>query len=126
VRLREQGAPLGEVFSFLSGLYFRGKLTYASKVRARARDHSGSRTRAARDDVVADDLRAIAAIGVAPDEPKFRRPLQRDALALASSLGPGDIVVLLGSIATGKYVDVIEHSLGGRLLFPPNSSDGGT
>src|SRR4029079_11763891 len=28
-RLREQGAPLGEVFSFLSGLYFRGKLMYA-------------------------------------------------------------------------------------------------
>src|SRR3954468_10049751 len=28
-RLREEGATLGEVFSFLSGLYFRGKLTYA-------------------------------------------------------------------------------------------------
>jgi len=28
-RLRTQGAPLGEVFSFMSGLYFRGKLTYA-------------------------------------------------------------------------------------------------
>jgi hypothetical protein len=26
---REPGAALGEVFSFLSGLYFRGKLTYA-------------------------------------------------------------------------------------------------
>ena len=24
-----RGAPLGEVFSFLSGLYFRGKLAYA-------------------------------------------------------------------------------------------------
>src|SRR5438874_10090628 len=28
-QLREQGATLGEVFSFLSGLYFRGKLMYA-------------------------------------------------------------------------------------------------
>jgi hypothetical protein len=28
-RLRNEGAPLGEVFSFISGLYFRGKLTYA-------------------------------------------------------------------------------------------------
>src|SRR5579872_6391440 len=28
-RLRAEGAPLGEVFSFISGLYFRGKLTYA-------------------------------------------------------------------------------------------------
>src|SRR3954447_25200988 len=28
-QLRERGAPLGDVFSFLSGLYFRGKLSYA-------------------------------------------------------------------------------------------------
>src|SRR5262249_31768326 len=28
-RLRNEGAPLGEVFSFISGLYFRGKLEYA-------------------------------------------------------------------------------------------------
>jgi hypothetical protein len=28
-RLRSFGAPLGEVFTFLSALYFRGKLTYA-------------------------------------------------------------------------------------------------
>src|SRR2546425_7441138 len=28
-QLRASGAALGEVFSFLSGLYFRGKLTYA-------------------------------------------------------------------------------------------------
>ena len=31
-RLREPpGAPLGEVFAFVSGLYFRGKLTYATE-----------------------------------------------------------------------------------------------
>jgi hypothetical protein len=29
IRLRDGGAPLGEVFSFISGLYFRGKLAYA-------------------------------------------------------------------------------------------------
>src|SRR5579864_8543138 len=28
-RLRREGLPLGEVFSFVSGLYFRGKLAYA-------------------------------------------------------------------------------------------------
>src|SRR5207302_2570390 len=28
-RLRQQGASLGELFSFISGLYFRGKLAYA-------------------------------------------------------------------------------------------------
>src|ERR1700722_18726066 len=30
-RLRGEGAPLGEVFSFISGLYFRGKLAYAQR-----------------------------------------------------------------------------------------------
>jgi hypothetical protein len=28
-RIRRQGAPLGELFSFISSLYFRGKLAYA-------------------------------------------------------------------------------------------------
>src|ERR1700723_1069500 len=28
-RLRHDGLPLGELFSFISGLYFRGKLAYA-------------------------------------------------------------------------------------------------
>src|SRR5215813_13044061 len=28
-RLRQDGVPLGELFSFMSGLYFRGKLAYA-------------------------------------------------------------------------------------------------
>src|ERR1700740_332207 len=30
-RLRSEGAPLGEVFSFISGLYFRGKIAYAQR-----------------------------------------------------------------------------------------------
>src|SRR5712692_9722357 len=28
-RFQKQGAPLGEIFSFISSLYFRGKLAYA-------------------------------------------------------------------------------------------------
>jgi hypothetical protein len=30
-RLRQSGAPLGEVYQFISSLYFRGKLEYAEK-----------------------------------------------------------------------------------------------
>ncbi|HEY6878802.1 MAG TPA: hypothetical protein VI299_12320, partial [Polyangiales bacterium] len=30
----EQGAPLGDVFAWLSSLYFRGKLTYAAQFAA--------------------------------------------------------------------------------------------
>ena len=52
------------------------------------------------------------------DEPRYRAPLERDADALVASLDPEAIVVLLGSIATGKYVDVIDGRLDGRLRFP--------
>src|SRR5215467_8744452 len=31
-RLRNPGMPLGEVFSFISGLYFRGKVAYAERL----------------------------------------------------------------------------------------------
>src|SRR2546422_6138737 len=34
VKLRDQGAPLGEIYSFISGLYFRGKLAYVEAFRA--------------------------------------------------------------------------------------------
>ena len=34
VRVRDGGAPIGEVFSFLSSLYFRGKLAYARRFAA--------------------------------------------------------------------------------------------
>jgi hypothetical protein len=123
VRMRESGAPIGEIFSFLSGLYFRGKLTYG---RAFARPVSDGvlvitpgRGLVAPDvTVTLAELRAIADVGVAPDEPRFREPLERDAEALAAVLSGDDIVVLLGSIATGKYVDILERLLGNRLRFP--------
>jgi hypothetical protein len=124
VRLRETGAPLGEVFSFLSGLYFRGKLEYG---RAFARPGSApgvlvitpGRGLVSPDVIVTlEDLHQIAEVGVALDEPRFREPLERDSAVLAGQLSGDDRVVLLGSIATGKYVDIIEHRLDGRLRFP--------
>ncbi|TMQ70526.1 MAG: hypothetical protein E6K80_08265 [Candidatus Eisenbacteria bacterium] len=123
--LRATGAPLGEVFSFLSGLYFRGKLAYG---RAFARVPSGAAgvlvitpgrgLVAPETTVTIDALRAIAGIGVSPDEPRFREPLARDCARLGSRLMGDDDVVLLGSIATGKYVDVLDAHLEDRLRFP--------
>src|SRR5262245_6789691 len=125
VQLRESGAPLGDVFSFLSGLYFRGKLAYGRAfARAHALPHgvlviTPGRGLVPPDTIVGlDALRAIAEIGVTTDEPRFRGPLERDSTALASGLTGDDAVILLGSIATGKYVDVIESRLDGRLRFP--------
>jgi hypothetical protein len=107
------------VFSFMSGLYFRGKLTYGRAFAHRILVITPGRGLVSPDVVVTvQDLREIAEVGVTLGEPRFREPLERDALALAADLSGEDRVVLLGSIATGKYVDVIEGRLDGRLLFP--------
>jgi len=125
VQLRALGAPIGEVFSFLSGLYFRGKLTYGRAFSRPGAAPSGvlvitpGRGLLPPETVVThEELRAIAEIGVTPEEPRFREPLARDSAALASALSPRDRVILLGSIATGKYVDILEGHLSGRLRFP--------
>lgn len=127
-RLRAGDLSLGEAFSFVSGLYFRGKLTYA-------RHFSGGETTASGATLVitptrgllrpeaivtADDLREFAAVDIADDEERYRRPLVRDLDALAASQPPDTTVVLLGSIATGKYVDLLTATFGPRLLFPPS------
>ena len=54
---------------------------------------------------------------VAPDNPKYRRPLERSAKAIAADIGADCEVVLLGSIASPKYVDVL-GIFGDRLVFP--------
>jgi hypothetical protein len=118
VRLREAGAPIGEVFAFLSGLYFRGKLAYGSRFGRPLVITPGRGLLAPDTRITLEDLRAIAEVGVAVDEPRYRAPLERDADALAASLAESDSVVLLGSIATGKYLDVIESRLEGWLRFP--------
>jgi hypothetical protein len=120
------GATLGEVFSFLSGLYFRGKLTYA---RAFARPPQKTSTgiwviTAGRGLVLPDttislgDLLEFAAVPIDTAEPRYRDPLARDAAALAKQLSPTGQAVLLGSIATGKYVDILHEAFGERLVFP--------
>jgi hypothetical protein len=126
LRLRSpEGAPLGEVFAFMSGLYFRGKLTYANTFgRAPAGVSSvlvitpceGLRPPEQRVNV--RRLERFGEVPVAAPEARYRGPLMRDAMALAQSLDPQSEVVLLGSIATGKYLDVLAEVLGDRLRFP--------
>lgn len=121
-----EGAPLGEVFSFLSGLYFRGKLTYAWTFEdPPPRRASGVHLITSTDGISAPatmvtlkDLERFATVPIDADEQRYRLPLERDAEGLAAEIGPKCEVVLLGSIATGKYVDVLEPIFGERLLFP--------
>ena len=123
VRLRDGGAPIGEVMSFMSGLYFRGKHSYS---RTFARPPAGvagawvvTTNRGlwpAEEVVTSRQLRDFATGDIDAEDPRYRRPLVADVKRLARS---GAEIVLLGSIATGKYVDVLTEILGERLLFPP-------
>jgi hypothetical protein len=118
------GAPIGDVFAFLSSLYFRGKLAYAARFAQRALKAPGALVITPghglcrpSTPIRAADLDAIGRIEVDADNPGFVEPLVRDATLLDRAL-PGCEVVLLGSIATPKYVDPLLAIFGARLAFP--------
>jgi hypothetical protein len=121
----EAGAPLCDVFAFLSSLYFRGKLAYA---RAFARPPRALRgvfiiTPGAglvheATPVTAETLRGYASVAVDSDNEHFVGPLLRDAQTLAARAGEHTRFVLLGSIASDKYVAPLLQVFGERMLFP--------
>lgn len=126
VRLRSAQRPtLGEVFTFLSGLYFRGKLAYANAFVAAGSERSTvlviTPTRGlvpAATPIGLDDLLEFAEVDIDETDPRYRKPLERDVKRLAKKLAPHGQVVLLGSVATGKYVDILLGHFGRRLCFP--------
>ena len=124
------GASLGEVFSFVSGLYFRGKLAYARRF-SNPPDPTdrvvaggvlvitpNAGLRAADVAVTRESIQAFAGEPIDLANASYRRPLEQGARTLCSSIGPDCDVVLLGSIASGKYVDILDAVFGERLLFP--------
>jgi len=123
-RVRDRGgAPVGEVFAFLSGLYFRGKLAYAHAYAQPS--PAGVMIITPADGLVPPDqpitladLDRYAGIPVAADEQRYRRPLERDAARVAKRLGRGAEVILLGSLATQKYLDVLQPIFDHRLRVP--------
>ena len=123
-RLRSTaGVGLGEAFSFLSGLYFRGKLAYADHFARPPAETTGSHVittdrglLSAEAAIGVEDLRRFGTVDISTDQPTYRLPLVRDVTLLGQLQ---DVeVVLLGSVATGKYVDILLEILGERLLFP--------
>jgi hypothetical protein len=110
------GAPLGEVFRFMSGLYFRGKLAYAERFAETAKrvlmitTNRGLVPASTR--VTLEELHAFAKTDIHEDERAFTGPLVRDARKLKGE------VVLLGSIASAKYVETLLGVLEERLVFP--------
>jgi hypothetical protein len=118
-RLRAAGgAPLGEVMSFVSGLYFRGKLAYADAFGVPLVITPDAGLRPAEAPVTLGMLRASARVDIDAANPRYRRPLEQSARAVASLLKPDDTITLLGSIASDKYVGVLLGIFGDRLSFP--------
>jgi hypothetical protein len=122
---RGRGAPIGEVFTFLSGLYFRGKIAYATVFARPALGIPGvfviTPTRGLVDAgtrIRLDDLREFTTVDIHGDDPRYRMPIERDARVLARKLPSRSEVILLGSIATGKYISVLLDSFGDQLRFP--------
>lgn len=120
---RGQAFPLGEIFSFLSGLYFRGKFAYAQTFARPPKGLAGgwviTTSRGLVDmnqPTTLEDLREFGSVPIDEEDERYRKPLSRDAQRLAKCSNCE--YILLGSISTGKYVNVLVESLGERLLFP--------
>jgi hypothetical protein len=125
LRLRTAGAPLGDVFAFISGLYFRGKLAYSQAFAAPPPDipgafviTSGMGLVPPETIVTLDHLRQISGIPIDADDPRYREPLERGCRTLVELAGPDCDYVLLGSVATVKYLAPMVGVFGDRLLFP--------
>lgn len=121
----KRGATIAEAFTFLSGLYFRGKIAYANAF-ARPLDGTpgvlvitptrGLVNATAR--ITLGDLHEFATVDINEADPRYREPLHRHARQLAKQLSARSDVILLGSVATGKYVDVLLEHFQERLRFP--------
>jgi hypothetical protein len=119
------GAPIGDVFSFLSGLYFRGKLAYAKHFARPPQGLAGAvvitpnRGLVSVDELITiQDLRELATVDIDLKDARYRVPLERDASTIAQTLNGDADLILLGSVATGKYVEVLSQFFGDRLMFP--------
>jgi hypothetical protein len=125
VRLRQGAALIGEVYSFISGLYFRGKMAYTEVFRAAPPGIPSALVIVPGVGLVPPDtpvtvqqLRAIADIPVDESNHTYRDALLRAARLLDQHAGPACQYVLLGSVASGKYTGPLLEIFGERLVFP--------
>jgi hypothetical protein len=125
-KLREPtGVPIGELFSFFSSLYFRGKLAYANRFASPPAGVENCYVITSTRGLVAPHFAVTTAIvreftDVPIDlaDECYRLALHRSASQLRSELGADVQVVLLGSIATDKYSAILSECFGEHLAFP--------
>jgi hypothetical protein len=127
VKLRAGSATIGEIYTFISGLYFRGKIAYAQAFGSGTTVLPpalvivpGAGLLPPETIVTVEQLRAIAEISVDEDNPSFRDPLLQAARLLDEHSERACQYVLLGSVASAKYTAPLLEMFGERLLFPPD------
>ena len=117
--------PIGDVFAFLSGLYFRGKRDYAQRFARASSEGIGAWVITSNQGLLAldakiglEDLRAFSETPIVSGESRYENPLRRDLARLIAEDRADTEYVLLGSVSTDKYAAALLEILGERLLFP--------
>jgi hypothetical protein len=125
-RLRDPaGVPLAELYSFLSALYFRGKLTYARAFANPPLSTAGVMIITPTAGLMPDGatvglstLRGFSRVPINVKNRRYRTAFLRGLRQLARDVGPDCEVILLGSIATGKYLDLVQQVFADQLRVP--------
>lgn len=119
--------PIGEIFSFLSGLYFRGKFAYSRSFGNPPLGLEGGYVITTNRGLVPAEqpislsiLEDFGAVEIDPTKDAYRLPLQKHARALGRKAGKDCEFVLLGSIGTKKYAEILLEHFGESLMFPPS------
>lgn len=123
----EDGVPIADAFAFMSALYFRGKIAYARRFAVPSPIIGGDGVFIITSGyglvppdwrITEERMKRMRRIDIDADARNYTKPLREHAILVARALSDADEVVLLGSVATGKYVDVLWPILGTRLRFP--------
>ncbi|HET7435948.1 MAG TPA: hypothetical protein VFN10_14665 [Thermoanaerobaculia bacterium] len=123
----EEGVPIADAFAFMSALYFRGKIAYARRFAVPSPLIGGDGIFIITSGfglvppdwpLTVERVKRMQKIDVDVNARNYTKPLKEHANLLARALEPDAEVVLLGSVATGKYVDVLRPILGDLLRFP--------
>jgi hypothetical protein len=115
-----EGVPIAIAFAFMSALYFRGKIGYAMHFAEPGHVFvitPGFGLVPPDWRINEERMKVMRRTPIDVTKRTYVKPLIRDAAEIASSK-PDSEVVLLGSVATGKYVDVLQPIFGSRLRFP--------
>jgi len=117
----DEGVPIGLAFAFMSALYFRGKIAYALQFAPLENIFvitPGFGLVPPDWRITPERMKVLQRTEVDARKRNYRKPLEQTAREVADRIGDDAQVVLLGSVASGKYVDILWPIFGERLVFP--------